>query len=376
MSAIRRMPKGSAYTGLLPKGCVQCEQGGKLVLLVTGKCSEGCFYCPLSASKRGMDVYFANERPVRDVGEVIDEAELMDALGTGITGGDPLLEVRRTVESIKELKARFGKGHHIHLYTSTTDPAKLSAVARAGLDEIRFHPPIRDWTRLGTTRYSDAVSLSKRLGMKVGLELPVLPGYEDGLVSAIAFANEKGLDFVNLNELEFSETNWRALRSLGFDVKKEDDVSSGVSGSEDLALDLVRLESEVPLHYCSSAFKDAIQLRRRIMRRAKNVKRPHEVLTKDGTLVKGVIETDRIAVTAAWIMKRWDVPGKYIRSDFQKDRLEIAPWILEEIYEEIDAPTFIVEEYPTADRLEVERIPLKKEQKKKKAKPQKKTKGA
>jgi len=33
--------------------------------------------------------------------------------------------------------------------------------------------------------------------------------------------------------------------------------------------------------------------------------------------------------------------------------------VLEEIAPELDLPSCIVEEYPTADRLEVEKIPLK-----------------
>jgi len=336
-----------------------CEQGAKLVLLVTGRCARKCCYCPLSSEKRGKDVFFANERKVSSTEEVVDEARLIDALGTGVTGGDPLLETRRTVESIKALKAAFGRRHHVHLYTSTTDPRRIRAVAKAGLDEIRFHPPMSMWKHLEGTDFERAVKLSKRLGMAVGLELPVLPGTRKDLENAIRFADDFGLDFVNLNELEFSETNWRNLRELGYDVKREDDVSSGVAGSGSLARELLRMDVKVPLHYCSSSFKDGVQLRRRIMRRAKNVRMPHEVLTKDGTLVKGVIETDQVSATAAWILKKFDVPGRLIRSDRAKNRLEIAPWVLEEISKEIDLPCFIVEEYPTADRLEVERVPLK-----------------
>ena len=356
---IKKMPKGSAHTGRLPEGCVLCEKGAKLVLLVTGRCARRCCYCPLSAEKRGKDVFFANERKVSDVSEVIDEAELMDALGTGVTGGDPLEAIDRTVDCIKSLKKRFGKRHQIHLYTSSTDANKIRRVAKAGLDEIRFHPPMSLWKRLEKTEFAKAAALSKKLGMKVGLEIPVIPGKTDDLVSVISFADVAKVDFVNLNELEFSETNWRSLRALGFDTKKENDISSGVSGSEELALNLLHLETDIPLHYCSSAFKDGVQLRRRIMRRARNVARPHEILTRDGTLLKGVVETDNIAMTAAWIMKTFDVPGRLIWSDYKKNRLEIAPWILEEIADELEPPAYIVEEYPTADRLEVERTPLK-----------------
>jgi pyruvate formate-lyase activating enzyme-like uncharacterized protein len=359
VSKIKRMPKGSAYTGKLPQGCVLCEKGAKLVLLVTGKCSRRCCYCPLSSAKRGKDVFFANERNVRDVDEAILEAELMDALGTGITGGDPLEAVDRTVESIRALKRRFGKSHHIHLYTSTTDLKKIDRVARAGLDEIRFHPPMNQWSKLNESDFVDAIRRAQRRKLKVGLEIPAVPGRAKDILGAISFADEHELDFVNLNELEFSETNWRSLRALGFDVKEENDISSGVAGSEKLALDLLRVETDVPLHYCSSAFKDGIQLRRRILRRARNVRRPHELMTKDGTLLIGVVETDKVAATAAYIMKKFDLPGRFIWSNPRKKRLEVAPWVLEEIAGELDDRSFIVEEYPTADRLEVERMPLK-----------------
>lgn len=359
MRNIRKMENGSAYVGALPKGCALCEKGAKLVLLVTGKCGRRCCYCPLSSEKRGKEVFFANERRVASTDEVTDEARLIDALGTGVTGGDPLVELGRTVDSIKALKSAFGKEHHIHLYTSTTDPRKIRAVARAGLDEIRFHPPLSSWADLEKTEFAHAVDLSRALGMKVGLELPVLPGRRKDVEGAIVFADNHGLAFVNLNELEFSETNWRTLRRLGYDVKKENDVSSGVDGSEELALELLAMDVSVPLHYCSSSFKDGVQLRRRIMRRAKNVRKPHEIITEDGTLLKGVIETDSIAATAAWILSKFDIPGRLVWRDRQKNRLEVAPWVLERISRKIDLPSFIVEEYPTADRLEVERTPLK-----------------
>jgi pyruvate formate-lyase activating enzyme-like uncharacterized protein len=357
VAKIKKMENGSAFTRSLPDGCRLCREGAKLVLLVTGKCARRCCYCPLSTEKKGKDVFFANERRINSASEMIDEAKLMDAKGTGMTGGDPLAAVSRTSECIRALKKEFGDSHHIHLYTSTTSKAAIKRVARAGLDEIRFHPPMATWKRLKESAYAKAVSFSKEEGLSVGLEIPVLPGREADLQAAVAFADDRDLDFVNLNELEFSETNWRALRRVGYDVKT--DISSAVLGSEELGWKLLKSDVSVPLHYCSSSFKDGIQLRRRIMRRGKNVRKPHEVLTEDGTLLKGVIETDSLSATTAWLLKKYDIPGRLVWSDRQKDRLEIAPWVLEEIAAELPYESYIVEEYPTADRLEVERTPLK-----------------
>lgn len=354
---IRRMKKGSAYTGALPPGCALCEQGAKLVLLVTGKCPRRCGYCPLSSQKKGKDVFFANERRIRSVSEALEEAELMDALGTGVTGGDPLVAVQRTAESIKAIKKRFGKDHHIHLYTSTTDKDRIDKVARAGLDEIRFHPPVGLWLRLDRTEFGDALKLSKRRGMTTGLEVPAIPGRDKETLALVRSADSLELDFVNLNELEFSETNWRALRAVGFDVK--DDVSSAVAGSQELAMRVLRSGVETPLHYCSSAFKDGVQLRNRIARRARNVRKPHEVLTNDGTLLKGVVETRDAAGVARALARDFDVPARLMWVDEEKRRLEVAAWVLEELAPELKLKSFIVEEYPTADRLEVERSPLR-----------------
>ena len=357
MPAVKRLGKGSAYTGRLAQGCVQCEKGAEMVLLVTGRCARRCSYCPLSKAKKGKDVFYANERAVEALPDIVDEAELIDALGTGITGGDPLMALTRTVRSIETLKDSFGQSHHIHLYTSTTDARRIRKVASAGLDEIRFHPPVGMWRRLGGSDFADAVRAARRAGLSTGLEIPVIPGKRSQLDGAISFAESEDLDFVNLNELEFSETNWKNLHRQGFTTR--DELSSGVAGSEDMAMELLGEGRSVPLHYCSSAFKDGVQLRRRIMRRGRNVRRPHEILTDDGTLLKGVVETARPEEVVRILADEYDVPGRLMAVDRERGRLEVAPWILEEISPELALDSYLVEEYPTADRLEVERTPLR-----------------
>ncbi len=350
---VKEMQAGSRYTGKLPRGCVLCERGAKLVLLVSGRCDSGCFYCPLSLQKRGRDVIFANELKTREDEEIIMEAELIEAQGTGVTGGDPLSSLERTIHFIRLLKERLGKRHHIHLYTSSLDLEAFSRLEDAGLDELRIHPPVWMWDRMDETGLETFVH---ETAMKIGLEVPALPDEGKRLEALIKYADKIGLDFVNLNELEFSEGNWKKLRERGYDLK--DDISSAVKGSEKLALLLLSLEVSIPIHYCSSSFKDRVQLRKRIMRRARNIARPHDVITEDGTLLKGVVEGNSQEIMET-LREKFDVPDELMVFDKEKKRVEVASWVLEEIADQLPFDSYLVEEYPTADRLEVEREPLR-----------------
>lgn len=323
-----------------------------MVLLLTGKCNTGCFYCPLSQAKKGKDVIYANERPVREEKDIIGEAVAIGAEGTGITGGDPLLELERSLRYIRLLKSQFGKSHHIHLYTSTIERDAFMQLEEAGLDELRLHPPLKTWTsleRYGLERILDDAD------MDIGFEIPSLPDEEEKMLALIRYADDIGMDFVNINELEFSETNWMQLRERGYEVK--DDISSAVAGSRELALKLLKIDVDVPLHFCSSSYKDRIQLRRRILRRAERVALPFDLITEEGMLYRGVIETD----DPLGVLKKLNsmgVPDDLMRYDREKNRVELASWVLDDIADELPYPAYLVEEYPTADRLEVEREPL------------------
>jgi pyruvate formate-lyase activating enzyme-like uncharacterized protein len=355
----KAMEAGSAYIRSLPLGCRHCRQGSKMVLLVTGRCQSGCFYCPLSEVKKGKRVIFADELAVISSEDVLHEARLIRAKGTGITGGDPLEELDKVLDLVRLLKTTFGEEHHIHLYTATIDEDAFHALQEAGLDELRLHPPLRLWKRMMSSGLSEAV---KDLDIAVGLEVPALPGEGAALEALIRYADSIGLDFVNLNELEFSETNYRALERKGMEVK--DDVSSAARGSEELALRMLQLDVRIPIHYCSSSFKDSVQLRNRLKRRARSVARRGDVITEEGTLLKGVVEEEHAEEAARLLKEAYEVPNDLLYRDQEKGRLEVAPWVLRELEGKLPFDSFIVEEYPTADRLEVERELLRKKSKK------------
>jgi hypothetical protein len=260
----------------------------------------------------------------------------------------------RTLHYIRLLKMEFGPQHHIHLYTSTVDRKKFQDLAEAGLDELRIHPQVETWRSLENEGIEEAVA---GLGIPVGFEVPAIPGEEDGLKNLIDLAERAGLDFVNLNELEFSHTNAESLNERGFNVI--DDVSSAVKGSAAMAKRLLRQERRVTVHFCSSSFKDVVQLRNRIKRRARRVANKYDLVTDEGLLIKGIIETPEPEAVAQRLHSEYDVPRNMMGPDPERKRLEVAPWILEELFPELGLECYIVEVYPTADHLEVERRPLR-----------------
>ena len=349
------LPNGSATNKPVVEGCKLCEEGAKMVLFVTGICHAGCFYCPLSREKMNRDVIFADEMPVHSDEDILLEAKLIEAKGTGITGGDPMEMVDRVVHYIHLLKDNFGKEHHIHLYTASGSKEKIEKLAVAGLDEIRFHPPPQLWTKMPGSIYEKRIDWSLESGMSVGIEVPVLPDMEKELVELVKFANDKGV-FVNLNELEFSETNYRELNARGYEPKN--DVSSAVKGSEEVAYRIVDMDWHIIVHYCSSSYKDGVQMRRRLMRRGKNIKKEYEELTDDATLILGVILGDNLEEIYRYLRENFQVPENLMGINRERNRVEISPYILEEIALELPWEAYEVEEYPTWDRLQVERVKL------------------
>lgn len=353
MENFTRDETGSFCT-YLSEGCRLCQQGAKMVLFVTGLCPKSCFYCPLSDERRGKDVIFANERPVKSDEDLLKEAELMDTLGTGITGGEPLLKVERVLYYIRLLKASFGKEHHIHLYTSLApDRETLEKLAEAGLDEIRFHPPQAVWGELRNSPYAAALQNAKDLGMEAGIEIPSLEGAE----KVAAFAEEMGI-FLNLNELEFSDNNSEELLKKGFSL--ESDTSCAAAGSCAHAENAFRACKRV--HFCSSTYKDAVQLRKRFQRIAKNTAREFDEITEDGTLIYGVINGGD-QVLAEEILREEGVPDELF--EVKDGKIELAWWVLEDLKdglrEELETSgtkIFIIERHPFEDGLIVELIPL------------------
>lgn len=378
-AAVQQTKWHSWCTGKLAKGCELCVQGRKLVLFVTGLCGQRCFYCPVSEHKFGADVVYANEWQVTDhddPAELIEEARLTEARGAGITGGDPLVKVDRCCAYIRLLKQKFGREFHIHLYTplKLVTQECLRKLADAGLDEIRFHPNLDDdslWHRL---------EWAKAYDWDVGVEIPAIPGYEDRTRKLIDVLAGK-VGFLNLNELELSDTQARHYKLDVLGYKPKDDLSYGVKGSKEMALKMLAYARSkgLPAHFCTAKLKDAVQMKNRLKRRAKHARLPFDIALEEGTLLRGCLYTPSLApgVKYAEKLQQADKDGavrqleavrvKVLQAtrlrentvivDHEKLRLILPCEAVKKHAKKLKKLGLIpaiVEEYPTADALEVE----------------------
>ncbi|MDD1678799.1 MAG: radical SAM protein [Methanomicrobiales archaeon] len=324
---------------MLSKGCRLCQQGAKLVLFITGRCGRGCWYCPLARERKGNDTVFANDREVSRPEEAVVEARLMSALGSSITGGEPLLVVDRVMEYTRALKEAFGPDHHIHLYSALVPDEETLKSLRGLVDEIRLHPPPEEWTDILDSPYLDGVRRAKARGFYAGFEVPALRGVE------VLEAALPELDFLNLNELEWGEISADEMRRRGF--RLTDDLHNAVKHSSRWAQPL---RHHKKVHFCPSRYKDSVQLRERLKRIARNTARPFEEVTVDGTVMYGVTECNVDDHHSRSLMKE----GQY--QDYG-DHLELSWKRLRHIAEQLPGRKYIIERYPNGG-IVVEMIPL------------------
>ena len=264
----------------------------------------------------------------------------------------------------------WGKEFHLHLYTAKSDASleDLQRLERAGLDEIRFHPQNSNWS---------GIKHAIALGMNVGIEVPVIPGQTKKLTDLAQKAEKIGVEFLNLNELEASETNFDHLVSMGMRLTSLDKAS--IAGSAETAREVIEWASsnlsDITVHFCSARYKDAVQLRNRLERRLERVIRPFEIRDdEEPLLILGIIRAphgqqlnaDHLKAIFGYLQKEYDVPSDLMSLDHFRNRIEIAPWILEELAQELkhhfaqsrELEIGIAYEYPSWDRLQTLFEPL------------------
>ncbi|MGC9130604.1 MAG: radical SAM protein [Pyrobaculum sp.] len=263
------------FRGGFARGCELCLLGAKSVIFITGLCPLSCFYCPVGAERFGRDVIYVNDVPVERLEDIPRIVAEYASDGAAVTGGDPSVVAERVKAVADILKREFGDGFHIHMYTHilNLNGKRVGILASSRVDEVRIHITSRGQAA-GREKYLKALAAA---GKTLGAEVPALPGYEREIADAVN-ALAPYISFVNINELDVSESNVERLRAAGYRVE-----GLNVAGSLEAARKIAEMVA-VPAHVCTGRSKDIVQIGSRLFRHAMATAAPNEYVRDDGAV--------------------------------------------------------------------------------------------
>jgi uncharacterized protein len=347
LNKIRKTNFASFVIKGIPNGCRYCIRGEKLVLFVTGKCSTHCAYCPLSKLRKNSPKSWANEKECRSIEEVLEEAKESNAKGAGITGGDPLLVLNKTLKYASALKKHFGKMFHIHIYLSTklVTKEKLKRLSEY-IDEVRFHPDnLSNLT--GHDKDIEKIKLASLFFKKqnMGIEIPIFPDKKKESVEFIKKVSPY-ISFVNLNELEIGDSNFNyILRKYEAD-KNGYTIKSSIDSGKWLMSQCIKNRLGLKVHLCTAETKNWYQYKNRLI---KHKIMPFGRKTKEGTVIYYFISKQKNIPAFDGLRKKISSKEGYF--DQSKQRIILNKKFLDKFS---DFKISRSEEYPTYDRIEAE----------------------
>ncbi len=265
--------------GHLSPGCKSCGQGTWSCLFIGSLCTADCFYCPQDRTDR-------RNQPPTDSGLVFDHPDdYVDYLekfkfrGVGFSGGEPLLQYKKILVYIKKIRERLGTDIYIWLYTNgdLVDRKKLTALKKAGLNEIRFDVSARAYNL-------KPVELAAGLIDTVTIEIPAIPEDFEILKQCLPRMKAIGVAHLNLHQMHTSRHCYREFVDRGYTFLHQPDTA--VLESEMTALRLLRYAVDhkigLAINYCSTIYKNRYQKKGYRERFQSFIKKEYEDLTQSG----------------------------------------------------------------------------------------------
>lgn len=320
----------------IPEGCKYCVRGEKLVVFISGKCSRNCWYCSLSNKRKNKDAVWINERKInnKDIKSLIKEARESNAKGAGITGGDALLFLDRTIRFAKKLKQK-NKNFHIHIYlpTKLVTVDKLKKLSKY-VDEVRFHPEFLIHKEKAKEDI-EKIKLAKEFWRKkdIGVELPLIPDKKREILDFILKIKDF-IGFVNLNEFEISDTNFNRI-TRDYKLNKDSYTIANSIKAGLWILDKLKKEKKLKVHLCTAETKNNYQYKNRL--------KLHAILpfgrrTGDGTVL--------------YLIGDLKYKNKLGKKEYYYDKRKQRLILSQKAARKIDYR--IVEEFPTYDGYELD----------------------
>jgi pyruvate formate-lyase activating enzyme-like uncharacterized protein len=263
-------------SGLSP-GCRICAEGNWSCLFITGRCNCRCFYCPTAQTDN--DLPTTNTVDFRTPADYVGYLERFGFRGASISGGEPLLSLKRSLAYVRAVKKHFGDAMHVWLYTNGTlaNDELLRQLADAGLDEIRFDIGAADY-RL------DKLRLAAGVIPTVTVEIPAIPEDLQRLKGLLGKLRDAGVRHLNLHQMRLTPYNFQHLATRGYTFLHGERVT--VLESELAALEVLQHSLDhnlsLPVNSCSFVFKNRYQGRAARLRNGRFMVKPHESLTENG----------------------------------------------------------------------------------------------
>lgn len=317
------------YTRTLSPGCLACARGEWSYLEVSQLCQKRCFYCPRPQTRLGRPFERMLGLTFDSPGAYASAVRSLGFRGVGLSGGEPLLAMDRTVRLLRSLKKSGGDGVYLWAYTNglLADEPRLRRLRDAGLDELRF-----DLSACGYDLC--AVRRAVRLIPAVAVEIPAIPEDLERVKALLGKLADEGVRYLNLHQLTCTPFNSENFRRRGYTVVDNGPmVSPSVIESELAALSLIDYSLEkgldLPINYCSFIYKRRFHARIRRSRLAGRLKPagPFETVTEPGWLRGIMVKGERGPLAA---LARRLPSGKSRLIDVEgENRLLIAPESLE-----------------------------------------------
>jgi len=239
-----------------------CGKGTWACVFICHSCTRNCFFC-LRKQKEDKDFVPYVERDIKfdSVERFIEYLGSFPFEGISFSGGEPFLKFDRLYEYVRAIRHAYGNQHYIWVYTNG-DPVseyRLTRLAEAGLNEIRFDISARDYD-LGP------VSLALDIIPHVTIEIPAIPEDVERVKALLPRLEALGVKNINLHQLMVNDCNKAAFQARGYTIQRDEryDDWFGIPESESAALEILNHAAEnnvgLGINCCFRFYKYLFQL--------------------------------------------------------------------------------------------------------------------
>lgn len=240
------------FTRSLPESCKPCLEGRGSNVCVTTRCTRDCFFC-FNPQPRA-DAMSIHGRSVSSNAEAGDLLKSLAVRSVGLSGGEPLLALNRTLSLLQTFRDELGPEARLDLYTNgdLLTPTIARVLKKSGLDGARINLVANGFDL-------KPVLAAFSAGLSAEIEIPVIPRQARRLKALILELDAMGVSHLILHELFVCGQNSEKMRRLGYSAAPGSEDSrlswAPVAGSFETALGLLLFAQahakKLSVYFCS-----------------------------------------------------------------------------------------------------------------------------